>query len=182
MSTLLVFGGSRGAQSINTAVIELLPKLVEDGVQVIHVTGTLDHDRVAEATTDFDVENGYHQMAYLHGAEMGLALAAADLVLSRSGAGALGEFPLFALPSILVPYPYAWRYQKVNADYLAARDAAVVLADEDMAEKLYDTINALFTNPARLATMRDNVADMAQPGSSRRVAAVLAQLAGEGDG
>ena len=60
---------------------------------------------------------------------MGLAFAAADLVVSRAGASILGEYPLFGLPSILIPYPYAWRYQKVNADYLATRGAAIRLDD-----------------------------------------------------
>jgi UDP-N-acetylglucosamine:LPS N-acetylglucosamine transferase len=177
--TLLVFGGSRGAQTINTAIIDILPQLMADDVQVLHVTGTLDHERVSGVTADLPNSHGYHSRAYLHGPEMGLALAAADLVVSRSGAGVLGEFPLFELPSILVPYPYAWRYQKVNADYLESRGAAIHMADENMAAELYPTINTLFTNSERLATMQQQVKQLAQPGSAKRVLAVLAQLAGE---
>ena len=77
-------------------------------------------------------------MAYLH--EMGAALAAADLVVSRAGASSLGEFPLFALPAVLVPYPHAWRYQKVNADYLSRRGAAIILEDHRLNEDLIGDI------------------------------------------
>ncbi len=176
--TLLVFGGSRGAQSINTALLGILPDLLADGVQVLHITGTLDHERVLGAV-EAGPDDGYHAFAYLHGADMGLAMAAADVAVSRAGASVIGEFPLFELPSVLVPYPYAWRYQKVNADWLSERGAAVHMADAAMATDLYPTLNGLFTNADRLATMRASVAALAQPGSARRVADTLAEIAQE---
>ncbi|MEM6283098.1 MAG: UDP-N-acetylglucosamine--N-acetylmuramyl-(pentapeptide) pyrophosphoryl-undecaprenol N-acetylglucosamine transferase [Chloroflexota bacterium] len=178
--TLLVFGGSRGARTINNALVAILPQLLADDVQVIHVSGTLDYDAICAETETERKHPNYHLHAYLHD-DMGLALAAADLVLSRSGAGVLGEFPLFGLPSILVPYPYAWRYQKVNADYLAERGAAIYMADERLSGDLYPALQQLFTNPEQLATMRANVSQLAQPNSAARVAAVLAELAGEDD-
>ncbi len=75
-------------------------------------------------------QSQYHIHPYLH--EMGAALASANLVVSRAGASILGEYPMFGLPSILVPYPYAWKYQKVNADTLASHGAAVVLENEKL--------------------------------------------------
>jgi UDP-N-acetylglucosamine--N-acetylmuramyl-(pentapeptide) pyrophosphoryl-undecaprenol N-acetylglucosamine transferase len=104
--------------------------------QVIHLSGELDWAEVeqARASLSSEQQGRYHAFPFLH--EMGLALAAADLVVSRAGASALGEYPLFGLPAILVPYPYAWRYQKVNADYLVGRGAAVRLNDEDLARDL----------------------------------------------
>ncbi len=167
---LLVFGGSRGAQTINRALVACLPQLLGDGIQVLHVTGTLDWDTVLEQT--IHVGEGYHPYPYLHD-DMGLALACADLVLSRSGAGVLGEFPLFGLAAILVPYPFAWRYQKVNADYLTERGAAVTLPDEDMPAKLYATIRDLLLDGERLAAMRTQAKHLAQPGAARRIAEAL---------
>jgi UDP-N-acetylglucosamine--N-acetylmuramyl-(pentapeptide) pyrophosphoryl-undecaprenol N-acetylglucosamine transferase len=73
--TLLVFGGSRGARSINSAVLDILPQLLADGVQVIHVTGTLDWARVQAAAAHLADAAHYHACAYLH-EDMGLAFAA----------------------------------------------------------------------------------------------------------
>ncbi len=110
---------------------------------------------------------------------MALALACADLTVCRSGASVLGELPLFGLPSILVPYPYAWRYQKVNADYLVERGAAVLLRDEAMSDELLPTVRQLIADPARLATMRASSAALAQPEGAWNVARELLHLAGE---
>ncbi len=170
---LLVFGGSRGARSINQAVQSILPDLLADGIQVLHVTGTLDWPEVAARPA----AAGYQPHAYLHH-DMGLAQAAADLVVSRAGASTLAEFPLFGLPAILVPYPHAWRYQKVNADYLAERGAAVRLDDEQMAADLLPTIRGILGDADRRARMRDCAHALSQPQGASRLAATLVQLAG----
>ncbi len=71
------------------------------------------------------------------------AFAAADLVISRAGAATLAEYPEHALPAILVPYPYAWRYQRVNADWLAERGAAIRLDEDRLAAELLPMIRDL---------------------------------------
>ncbi|MEP7359117.1 MAG: UDP-N-acetylglucosamine--N-acetylmuramyl-(pentapeptide) pyrophosphoryl-undecaprenol N-acetylglucosamine transferase [Anaerolineales bacterium] len=173
--TLLVTGGSRGARSLNRAVLAALPGWLKD-YQVIHLSGELDWAEVelAKAALPADLQARYHAFPFLH--EMGLALAAADLVVSRAGASALGEYSLFGLPAILVPYPYAWRYQKVNADYLAERGAALVLKDEDLAHELAGQVRALLGDPARLAAMRAASRAAARPGAAERIAAELKQI------
>ena len=70
-------------------------------------------------------------------------------VIARAGASTLGEFPFFGLPAILVPYPHAWRYQKVNADYLAERGAAVIVKDEMLKTDLLPVIRDLLANPSK---------------------------------
>ncbi|OIO89641.1 MAG: hypothetical protein AUK02_02210, partial [Anaerolineae bacterium CG2_30_58_95] len=127
LPVLLVFGGSKGARSINTAVLDNLPALLELA-QVLHISGELDWPNVQTARQNLSKIPAarYHAFPYLH-EEMGAALAAADLAVTRAGASTLGELPLFGLPAILVPYPHAWRYQKINADYLVERGAAVMI-------------------------------------------------------
>ncbi len=173
--TLLVFGGSRGARAINEAVLAVLPELLADGWQIIHVTGTLDWADIERRVTG--QPDTYHAFPFLHG-DMGLAFAAADLVVSRAGASVLGELPYFGLAAILIPYPHAWRYQQVNADYLACRGAAIRLNEERMADELLPTIRSLRHDPVRLAGMRAKAKALAQPDGAGRIAAELIQLAG----
>jgi UDP-N-acetylglucosamine--N-acetylmuramyl-(pentapeptide) pyrophosphoryl-undecaprenol N-acetylglucosamine transferase len=175
--TLLITGGSKGARSINMAVMKHLTELL-DVAQIIHITGSLDLPVVEKTAQELpaQLKSRYHVMPYLH--EMGAALAAADLVLSRAGASILGEYPLFGLPSVLVPYPYAWRYQKVNADYLAEHNAAVILKDELLNEKLSSVLKDLLLNKNKREAMRAAVKKLSHPNAATVIAGQLIKLAG----
>ena len=178
--TLLVFGGSRGARNINVALAGILKQLLEDGLQIIHVTGAYDHARHIAQAGPLVEEPHYHVFAYLHD-EMGLAFAAADLAVCRAGASTLAELPHFGLPAILAPYPYAWRYQKVNADYLVRRGAAVRLNDEDMTEYLYETITSLLADEKRFDAMRVKSKSLSARDGAQRLAELLLEVGGAGD-
>jgi len=172
---LLVFGGSRGARTINRALGAVLDNVLELA-HVIHISGTLDAQecRVQRDALPQSLQARYHLFDYVHG--MAQALAAADLVVARAGAATLAEFPFFGLPAILVPYPFAWRYQKVNADYLTEHGAAIRLRDEDMEEQLWPTIEALMSDSDRLRKMSDSALALAQPDAAARLADLLTAL------
>jgi len=178
LPVLLVTGGSKGARTINNAVLAQLPALLEMA-QVIHITGSLDWPVVEAAAKDLPnhLADRYHAMPYLH--EMGAALSAADLVVSRAGASSLGEYPFFGLPAILVPYPYAWRYQKVNAEALSQRGAAILLEDHLMQERLFPLVRDLLNDPAKREAMRASMRTLAQPDAAGAIASQLLELAGE---
>ncbi len=175
--TVLVFGGSKGAHSLNQAVLDHLPALLELA-EVVHISGQLDWDEVEEAEAGLKSaqKKRYHTFPYMH--EMGKVLAAADLVVSRSGASCLGEFPFFGLPAILVPYPHAWRYQKVNASYLAQHGAAVILDDSRLQEELLDTIKVLLDNPGKRESMKAAMRSLSKPDAAQAIASQLMELAG----
>jgi UDP-N-acetylglucosamine--N-acetylmuramyl-(pentapeptide) pyrophosphoryl-undecaprenol N-acetylglucosamine transferase len=174
---LLVFGGSKGAHSINQAVLNNLNALLKR-FEIIHISGNLDWQMVkdAQAQLSADIAARYHAMPYLH--EMGAALASADLVVSRAGASSLGEYPLFGLPAILVPYPHAWRYQKVNADYLTRRGAAVILEDQRLNDELLPTLSVLADNPNKLKAMRAAMFQLSHPRAAEKIASTLMELTG----
>jgi UDP-N-acetylglucosamine--N-acetylmuramyl-(pentapeptide) pyrophosphoryl-undecaprenol N-acetylglucosamine transferase len=182
---LLVFGGSRGAHSINQALLTALPQLLPI-CQVLHISGQLDWPAIGDAGTRMAAELAasagwsdvrYHPCPYLHD-EMVQALAAADLVVARAGASVLGEFPAVGLPSILVPYPYAGQHQDANAAYLSARGAALVVSDSQLAGRLASTVLGLLTEPEQLAAMATAAKALARPGAAAAIAHELRQLAG----
>lgn len=170
---LLVVGGSKGARNINRAVFAALPDLLA-GMQIVHVSGKLDWSEVESVRESLSLEqlSRYHAYPYLH-AEMGAALASADLAISRAGASTLGEYPLFGLPAILVPYPYAWRYQRVNARYLADRGAAIVVNDEDLGRDLTLVVQGLIRDEARLEKMGRAMSKLARPDAAKAIGYLL---------
>jgi UDP-N-acetylglucosamine--N-acetylmuramyl-(pentapeptide) pyrophosphoryl-undecaprenol N-acetylglucosamine transferase len=175
---LLVFGGSKGARSINQALDSILPELLAE-MQVVHITGRLDWEEVKEKRDRFtaEMQKNYRVYPFLH-EEMGAALRSADLVVSRSGASILGEYPIFELPSILVPYPHAWRYQKTNAKYLVDRNAAIWVRDEELQDRLLTEVLSLIDDQERLERMKSALREMAKPAAAETIARELVALAG----
>ena len=99
------------------------------------------------------------------------------LRVSRAGASTLGELPLFGLPAILAPYPHAWRYQKVNADYMVDQGAAVRLDAQDLEQTLWPTLESLLSDEARLEAMKDFARGLSRPNAAAGLALELRALA-----
>ncbi|HYN56595.1 MAG TPA: undecaprenyldiphospho-muramoylpentapeptide beta-N-acetylglucosaminyltransferase [Motilibacterales bacterium] len=143
---LLVFGGSQGAQRINAAVSAALPGLLDLGVQVLHSVGQANIDAVTDSAP------GYHPVAYLD--RMDLAYAAADLVVSRSGAMTCAELAAVGLPAIYVPFPIGNGEQRLNALPVVNAGGGLLVADEDLdGDTLLADVGALVADPERIATM-----------------------------
>ena len=160
------------------AVLNILRELLEK-FEIIHLSGEQDLQVINNTREELPagLASRYHALPYLH--DMGAALAAADIVVSRAGASCLGEYPLFGLPAILVPYPHAWRYQKVNADYLTRRGAAIILEDHRLNDDLFVTLNVLMENPNKLKAMRAAMFELSHPRAAEKIASALIELAGE---
>ena len=178
LPTLLVLGGSQGARSINHALLQALPGLLAD-MQIIHISGSLDWNEVEAVRTQLATKlpehilKRYHPYPYLH-EEIGAAFTLADLVVCRAGASTLGELPLFGIPAILVPYPFAWRYQHLNAEYLARREAAIILQDADLPDQLSLLVQSLMRDDQKRNLMQAAMRTIEKPDAARSIAGLIA--------
>ena len=180
LPVLLIYGGSKGAQSINRAVYPLLPEFLSLA-QVVHISGADNWDETQENAQNLSkaLQKNYHPFPYLH-ETMGAALGAADLVVCRAGASTLGELPYFGLPAILIPYPYAWRYQKTNADHLAKTGAAIILRNDNLSTMLRSTILDLLNDPQRLQDMQNSMRKASTPDAAEKIAGIILNAASTG--
>jgi UDP-N-acetylglucosamine--N-acetylmuramyl-(pentapeptide) pyrophosphoryl-undecaprenol N-acetylglucosamine transferase len=173
---LLVFGGSRGARSINQALVAGLRELLP-ACQIVHISGRLDAGWVAGVAKGLpdDLRARYHHHDYLH--DMPSALAAADLAVARAGASTLGEFPAAELPSVLVPYPYSGQHQQPNAIYMERNGAAHLLPDAELGQELVPTVLGLLEDEEALANLRESARAMARPDAAEAIAQQLWSMA-----
>ncbi|HWR56141.1 MAG TPA: undecaprenyldiphospho-muramoylpentapeptide beta-N-acetylglucosaminyltransferase [Negativicutes bacterium] len=156
--TILVAGGSRGARTINEAMLQVYRDFAGDrNVQILHVTGTGEYESLKAKAQQNGIDCGENGniilVPYLY--NMPAALAAADLIVYRAGAVGLAEITVRGLPAILIPYPYAAEnHQEYNARLLAEKGAAVVITDKELTgETLSRTISRLLSEPGKLTQM-----------------------------
>ena len=172
---VLVFGGSQGAQRINAAVSAALPGLLDLGVQVLHSVGAGNIDAITDSAP------GYHPVAYLD--RMDLAYAAADLVVSRSGAMTCAELAAVGLPAIYVPFPIGNGEQRLNALPVVNAGGGLLVADEDLdGPALLADVSALITDPQRLERMGERAAAHGIRDADQRLADMVLEAAGNGTG
>ena len=167
--TILIFGGSQGAQSINRALMDALESLADwkDRLRFVHQTGERQSEEVkrayAERNFTADVRtffNDFHQQ-----------YAAADLIISRSGATTVAEIKAAGRAAILVPFPFAADdHQMKNAKAMADEKAAVLIENSQLnGKRLAAAIRDLLGNPARLQELESNARRIAVLDAEERI-------------
>jgi UDP-N-acetylglucosamine--N-acetylmuramyl-(pentapeptide) pyrophosphoryl-undecaprenol N-acetylglucosamine transferase len=164
---VLVFGGSLGSHSINSAAIEAF---ADAPFRVLHIAGRRDHAALAE----HERRPGYELLDYLEHADFELALAAADVVVARAG-GSVFELAAYGLPAILIPFPRAaGDHQSSNARWMAEAGAAIVIADGELnAARLGREVASLLADEPRLRAMAAASRGLARPRAAADVAGEL---------
>jgi len=171
--TVLITGGSQGARRLNQAAQEswrlfarsMLP------VRLIHQTGAPQHAEISRAFKKAGLDG--EVMAFI--TDMPAAFAAADIIVSRSGAGTVAEIAAAGKASILVPYPFAAdQHQLRNAEALVNAGAAHMVLDKDLTgERLFQEVRRLYEIPADLESLGARVRTFAKPDAAARAAEIL---------
>lgn len=173
---LLLYGGSRGARTLNTAVMARIDDLLAR-CRFVHVCGTLDHDDIAHqrAALPVELQQRYELHAFM-GDRLIDAFLAADLCIARAGASTLAELPAAGLPAVVVPG--AFSDQHANAAWLAERGAAHLVTNDEVGDRLVDEVCALLDHPDELAQMAAASRALARPDAAARLRDVLLEVAG----
>jgi UDP-N-acetylglucosamine--N-acetylmuramyl-(pentapeptide) pyrophosphoryl-undecaprenol N-acetylglucosamine transferase len=177
--TLLVFGGSQGARSINRAVVAAHPRWSGGDLQVLHAAGTRDYPAAARGWEVARAETAGPPVKLLDFIEtMSDAYAAADVVVCRAGATSIAELTVLGIPAVLVPYPHATAdHQTHNARALERAGGAVVIPDDDLdGAALVAAAEPLLLDAERLAAVSRASRAFGRPDAARNVARLFLDL------
>lgn len=179
--TLLVFGGSQGARSLNRAVIDAHAHWADADIQILHAAGRSLYGETATAWERARARASGPRVRLVDFIDdMGDAYAAADVVLCRSGATSIAELTALGLPAVLIPYPHATGdHQRHNAEALERIGAASVIPDDALTgSRLVEAVLPLLTDPTRHAEMAASARAFGRPDAATNVARlVLGELA-----
>lgn len=179
LPTLLVFGGSQGARTLNQAALGAFGR-PDLGIQLVHVCGPRNFDEVAAALAASGAPaQRYRLVAYTD--RLAEAMAAADLVVGRSG-GSLAEIAALGRPAILVPYPYASAdHQRKNALWMAGAGAAVIVDDAELtAARLRGLVEELLGDDPRRSAMAAASAALGRPRATQDVVDEIERMLAQG--
>ena len=169
---IVVIGGSLGARTINDSVAASLDTLTAGGTQLLWQTGRFYADECAARAEGHPTVKA---MPFV--SDMAAAYRAADLIISRAGAGSISEIQAVGVPAILIPSPnVAEDHQRHNAEALASRDAAVMILDADARAQLGTTVSALMADPERRATLAANARAMALTDADETIVDILDKI------
>lgn len=174
--TILIIGGSLGARTINNCVMQALDKIRQSGVQFIWQTGKMYFEEARQAVR----KAGNLPMLYTTDfiSDMAMAYSAADIVISRAGAGSISEFCLLEKPVILVPSPnVAEDHQTKNALALVNKNAALYIKDSEAPERLIETAIQAVNDTEKLNSLRQNISKLAFKDSANVIANEVCKLA-----
>jgi UDP-N-acetylglucosamine--N-acetylmuramyl-(pentapeptide) pyrophosphoryl-undecaprenol N-acetylglucosamine transferase len=173
--TVLVLGGSQGAQSLNETVLNTVQYLPSSELQWLHITGEAHYETVCATADRLALNGNYRPLPFLDAEQMGLAYRAADVAVARAGAGTITELALNGLPAILIPYPHAaGGHQRYNGEAMAKREAAMLIEQRALSpERLAHALRMLRDCPPQRMKLSQHARQWAIPDATARVLKVI---------
>ncbi len=174
--TIFIFGGSQGARGINSGIEKIIKRLYEQNLNIIWQTGKADHEKM------------FIEFAYLQDRlrifefidNIDYAYSASDIVICRAGITSIMEIAYLKMASILIPLPTsAENHQEMNARSLGDREAAIVVLQNDMGNKLFDEIISTINDESKLAILKSNVSKFSDPEAAMKIAQEAIKLTGK---
>lgn len=173
--TLLIMGGSQGAQAINKVMLQSIPKLqaLVPGLQIIHLTGKHGYEEAKEVYSSTGISSFVSEFYN----DIGAAYKLSDLVISRSGANTIAEITAVGVPAILIPYPYATdNHQYWNAYELSSAGGALIIEQEELEpERVTKLVSDLLMDDERLDNMKKINRSLNKPLAAARVVDKICQ-------
>jgi len=177
--TVLVTGGSQGAQAINETVLASLPRLLamDPPLQVIHQVGEKNFADFKQRLDPSVLENPlYHLRPYFD--DLSEAYAISDLTVCRAGAMTISELAVTGTPAIFIPYPFAAQdHQTFNANFIAEKGAATVIKQSQLTvDTFISAVTAILLNNEKLDAMRTSMSKLGKPQAAANLAANVKEL------
>ncbi|MFQ5964478.1 MAG: undecaprenyldiphospho-muramoylpentapeptide beta-N-acetylglucosaminyltransferase [Candidatus Scalinduaceae bacterium] len=174
--TLLVMGGSQGAQAINLVLLQSVPKLktLIPDLQIIHLTGKHGYKDVKDTYDKVGIKAFVSEFFD----DISIAYALSDLVICRAGANTIAEISAVGIPTILIPYPYATdNHQYWNAYELAKRGGAVIIKQEELnPERIIELVSSLLINDEKLNNMKKINKNLNKPFAATSLIDIICQI------
>ncbi len=176
---VLVMGGSQGSMAINDIALATAVRMASEPVQWLHITGTKHFEPTIASKNKMALSADYTVKAYLDAEQMASALFSCTLAVCRSGAGTLAELAAFRKPSVLVPFPAAFRdHQRLNADEFKAMGAGDVILQRDLrAAELERKIVDWLQDPKRREAASVSLAEWDKPNAAAEIIGILREAA-----
>lgn len=168
--TLVIIGGSLGAQKINELIAAQLPFFESQGIQLLWQCGRLYYERYKGLSSE-------SVKVYAFITEMHLLYAAADIIISRAGASSISELCLVGKPTLFVPSPnVAENHQFHNANALVKEEAAVLVEEKNIADEFEDSFTSLLTDEKRQKSLSENMKKLAKPTATAAIVTCIEKL------
>lgn len=181
LPTILVIGGSQGAQAINRHILEILPALLEQNIQVVHQTGESNLEGVVRAVTDFGInvsESLYRPVGFMDAQTLADMYQVAQVVVSRAGAGSISELAANKKASVLIPLPSAANdEQRLNAYEIQETGGAIVVEEKNLTEHVFlEVLQELLHDGEKRELLGERLAAFYHPDAEERIAQALLDM------